>query len=209
MYSSYSKNVVTAGAAREFGAPDNLNIKLSAAVWIGEGRPSVDNAANTKVHNIRAYNIGAAVIYKKLKISFGYTDNGKSLMNKACAVHDSRVFDNTSRYMLSDSDVGLRPGADSGKIYSAGIAYSFGKTSISAGYFKSIVKFSDKEKSKADIVTLAAEHKLDNILRIYVEYDHIRTDSCDRARIYGSACGLSSTGKNTANIFMIGSKINF
>jgi hypothetical protein len=209
MYSAYSKNVVTAGAAYEFGAPDDLNVKLSAAVWIGEGRPSVINSANIKVHDVRAYNIGAAIGYKKLKMSFGYTDNGKSLMNRACVSQDSRIFNNTVQYRLEDADVGLGYGADSGKVYSTGIAYSFGKTAISAGYFRSVVKFSDKEKSNANIVTLAVEHKFDNILRMYVEYDHISTDSCDRARIYGSACGLSSTGKNSANVFMVGSKINF
>jgi predicted porin len=163
-----------------------------------------------KVHDIRAYNIGAALIYKKFKISCGYTDNGKSLMSKSYASQEvGEEFNNTVNYRLDEPSVGVMPGANSGKLYSAGIAYSLGKLEVSAGYFKSVVKFSANEKSRANIVTLAAEYKFDRLLKLYVEYDNISTDACARARIYGKACGLSSTGKNKAKVFMVGSKINF
>ncbi|MDR1334631.1 MAG: porin [Holosporaceae bacterium] len=209
--SSYSRNIISGGVAYEFGSPDDLNMKISVAGWFGKGEPAVDGIANAnaKVHNICAYNVGAALVYKKFKISCGYTDNGKSLMSKSYASQAVGEFDATANYQLADPSVGVMPGADSGKLYSAGVGYSLGKLAISAGYFKSVVKFSSHEKSKADIVTLAAEYKFDKLLRLYVEYDHISTDACARARIYGKACGLSSTGKNRANVFMVGSKINF
>jgi predicted porin len=119
------------------------------------------------------------------------------------------VFDEDRDYSIADPDVGLKPRADAGKIYSAGIAYTFGKLEVSAGYFKSLVKFSDNEKSQADIISLAAEYKFDKALRLYFEYDNISTDTCARAQAYKKACDLSPTGKNKANIFMVGSKINF
>ncbi|MDR1235892.1 MAG: porin [Holosporaceae bacterium] len=206
---NYSKNVITGGLSYEFGSPDDFNAKFSIAGWFGNGEPAINGAKNMKVHNVRAYNVGAAMGYKKIRISFGYTDNGKSLINENYAAGDSGAFDENACYSFDDRNVGLSPGADAGKIYSAGIAYSLGKTEISAGYFCSTVKFSDSEKSKANIVTLAVEHKFDRFLKVYVEYDRINTDSCDRARILGKSSGLSPTGKNAANMFMIGSKINF
>ncbi|MDR2781610.1 MAG: porin [Holosporaceae bacterium] len=209
MLASYSKNVVSAGLAYEFGSPDDLNAKLSVATWFGKGEPAFLYNTNVKVHNVNAYNIGFIIGYKKFNASFGYTDNGKSMMSRSYATHDIGGFDESVDYQLTDTSVGLMAGADAGKLYSAGIAYSFGKMTVSAGYFKSVVKFSDKEKAKANIISLAAEYKFDRVLRMYVEYDRINTDSCDRARAYKKACDLSSTGKNSANIFMVGSKINF
>jgi hypothetical protein len=209
LYANYSKNIITGGLSYEFGTPDDLNAKFSVAAWFGKGEPAINGAKNMKVHNVRAYNIGVAIGYKKIKMSFGYTDNGKSLINENYAVQSGGVFNEGVDYSFDSPNIGLRPGADAGKIYSTGIAYSFGKAEISAGYFKSIVKFSNNERSKANIITLAAEYKFDRFLKVYVEYDRINTDACDRARIYGKASGLSSTGKNAANMFMIGSKINF
>ncbi|MDR0632450.1 MAG: porin [Holosporaceae bacterium] len=206
MRRTYSKNIVTGGIAYEFGSPDDLNAKVSFASWLGSGKTGI---SGVDVHNIRAYNVGVAICYKDLQTSFGYTDNGRSLLAKKYASHDVSAFDESKAYSLTDPAVGLRPGADAGKLYSAGIAYALGKLTVSAGYFKSVVKFSDREKSKADVITFAGEYKVSRSLEIYLEYDHIATNTCDRARIYGDACGRSSTGNNRANVFMIGSKINF
>ncbi|MDR2681893.1 MAG: hypothetical protein LBB29_02510 [Holosporaceae bacterium] len=71
-----------------------------------------------------------------------------------------------------------------------------------------MVKFSDSEESTADVLTLAGEYILDRRIAVYIEYDRIKSDSCARAQAYGEACGISSVGKNSANIFMIGTKIN-
>jgi predicted porin len=70
------------------------------------------------------------------------------------------------------------------------------------------VKFSDSEKSVADVITLAGEYTFDKRASVYVEYDRIKSDSCARAQAYGKACGISSAGKNKGNIFMVGTKIN-
>ncbi|MDR2157925.1 MAG: porin [Holosporaceae bacterium] len=204
---AYSKNLISGGIAYEFGAPDGLNAKISGAVWLGKGKSGFGD--DIKARNVRAHNIGAIVGYKKFKLSAGYTDNGKSLLAEKQAISEIAAFDDSRNYDLADPDVGLQSGADAGKIYSLGISYSFDKLGVSAGYFKSIVKFSPREKSKADVISLAAEYKFDQNLRIYLEYDHIATNSCDMARAYGKACNLTTMGKIKAYLFMIGSKINF
>ncbi|MDR0632372.1 MAG: porin [Holosporaceae bacterium] len=79
---AYSKNIVTGGVAYEFGSPDDLNAKISFASWFGKGEAGADGA---EVHNVRAYNVGVAICYKDLKTSFGYTDNGRSLLAKKYA----------------------------------------------------------------------------------------------------------------------------
>ncbi|MDR1982427.1 MAG: porin [Holosporaceae bacterium] len=203
---SYSKNVITGGMAYEFGDPDDLNIKISVAAWRGKGKSGADD--NIEVHNIGAYNVGATICHKNFKASCGYTNNGKSLLVKKYATNDGAVFDESIDYQLADPGVGLISGANAGKIYSLGIAYSFDKLEVSAGYFKSIVKFSANEKAKADIISVAAEYKFNGNLSAYVEYDNIATNTCDRARIYEKACHMSTTGRNRANVFMIGSKIS-
>ncbi|MDR3179388.1 MAG: porin [Holosporaceae bacterium] len=205
--SAYAQNTITGGIAYEWGAPDDFNVKISAAGWFGRGKSG--SSDSIKVHDVCAYNIGAIFGYKDFKISLGYTDAGKSLLPKKYATADmSATFDDSRDYSLSDPEIGLKPGANAGKIYSIGVAYTYKKLTVSAGYFKSEVRFSHNEKSTADIVTFAAEYTFDKIVGVYVEYDYISSNSCARARAYGKACDLSSTGKNRANVLMVGTKIN-
>jgi predicted porin len=204
---SYSKNVVTGGIAYEFGDPDDFSMKISVAAWRGKGKSSADD--NMEIHNVGAYNIGATICHKDFKASWGYTDNGRSLLSKKYSTQSSAAFSQSMGYQLADPSVSLRFGANAGKIHSLGMAYSFDDFEVSIGYFRSVVKFSSDEKSTANVVSLAAEYKFNENLRLYAEYDNMTTDACDRARIYGKACQMSTTGKNRAHVFMIGSKINF
>jgi predicted porin len=207
--SAYSKNVITAGIAYEYGAPDDFNAKFSVGGWFGKGKPGCHNAGNVEVRNIRAYNVGALFGYKDFKVSLGYTDNGKSLLSTKYATQEITEFDPNRTYKIDDPDVGIKGGADAGKIYSIGFAYAFDKLVISAGYFRSEVKFSSDEKAKADIITLAVQHEFSKALGLYVEYDNIRTSTCDRALAYAAACEQSVVGKNRANAVIIGVKFNF
>ncbi|MDR2681806.1 MAG: porin [Holosporaceae bacterium] len=206
MCAAYAKNIITGGIAYEWGAPDDFNAKISASGWFGRGKSGINDTL--EVHNVRAYNVGAIIGCKDLKISLGYTDAGKSLLPKKYATADIAPFDASRDYSLDDADVGLRPGANAGQIYSIGAAYTYKKLVVSVGYFKSIVKFSDSEEATADVISLAFEYTFDKSIGVYTEYDHISSNSCDRARAYGKACDLSSTGKNKANVLMLGTKIN-
>ncbi|MDR1561436.1 MAG: porin, partial [Holosporaceae bacterium] len=205
--SAYSQNIVTGGIAYEFGAPDCFNAKISVSGWLGKGKSC---CSDVEVQNVRAYNLGLILGYADFKASFGYTDNGKSLLAKKYATQDvSYTFDPSENYNINEASVGLKEEADSGKIYSIGMAYIFDKLSISAGYFRSVVKFSGHEKATADIISIAAEYKFDKVFSSYIEYDNIQTNTCDRARAYGSASHQSTIGKNRANAVMIGAKFNF
>jgi predicted porin len=203
----YSKNIITAGAAYEFGDPKALNAKISVAGWFGKGQSGL---GDVKVHNVRAYNIDAKICYGDFKIAFAYTDNGKSLLAKETATADIISFDPKREYKHSDPEVGFKPGADAGKLYSVRAAYSFGKLAFSAGYLKSVVKFSGNEKSKADMISIGTEYTVNKTLQLYFEYDNIATDTCARAQAISSAGKgeAGATGKNKANMFLFGSKIN-
>jgi hypothetical protein len=206
MRSAYSQNILTGGIAYEFGDKKALNGKISLCGWIGDGRTSV---AGIKVNDIRAYSVGMLVGYDKVKLAFGYADYGKSLRSKKFASADIAVFDQTKNYTFADPEVGLRPGADAGKMYSVGISYAINdKLVVSAGYFKSVVKFSASEKSTASVTTIAGEYTYNKSFSAYVEYNKMTSNSCARARAYGKACGISSEGKNSGNMLMIGTKIN-
>ncbi|MDR1551653.1 MAG: porin [Holosporaceae bacterium] len=212
---AYSKNVATIGLAYERGAPDELNAKISVAGWLGKGKSGMEDD-RIEVRNVAAWNVGFTVCCKDWRTSFGYMDSGKSLLSKKFATQEISDFDGNRNYLLSDPDVGIRSGADAGKIYSLGIAYSLWRELIiSCGYFHSVMKFSENEKATANIFTMAAEysfgekHPFGKNLSIYIEYNYIRTDSCARARAYGKSCNMSSTGKNSANIIMVGGKCLF
>ncbi|MDR2068071.1 MAG: porin [Holosporaceae bacterium] len=204
--SAYSKNIITAGVAYEFGDPQAFNGKIALNGWIGKGKTSV---IGVDVEDIRAYNVGVILGYKDFKLALGYADHGKSLRSKKYATADVAAFDENRNYAFADADVGLKPGANAGKIYSIGASYDVTARFVaSVGYFRSVVKFSGNEKCTADVITVAGEYTIHRGAIVYAEYNRLKSDSCARAQAYGKACGLSSTGKNSANIFMIGVKIN-
>ncbi|GHT99618.1 hypothetical protein FACS1894126_5890 [Alphaproteobacteria bacterium] len=181
-YSMYSKNIMTGGGSYECGSDDDFNAKISVVGWLGKGKSKEDNR---DVRNLKAYHIGGVIGYKDLKISAGYTDQGRSLLQTE------------SEYLGNE--------ADAGKVYSIGAAYRFDKLTVSGGYFRSVRKFSRNENATADAITAAAEYKFDKFLRVYFEYDNMKTRTCDLAKKYEN----SSIGDNRANIFMIGTKIYF
>jgi predicted porin len=203
----FSKNIVTAGIAYEYGMPDEFNAKIAFAIWLGKGKSQLENGF--EVNNLRAYNIGITLGYEKFNFSIGYTDNGKSLLSKKYVDADIAVFDSSRNYNLTDPEVGIKEGATAGKAYSLGLSYSLSPFVFSCGYFKSIVKFSKDENVNANIFSLAAQYTLNKSFSFYVECDNVSTDTCARAQSYSKANFLSYQGKNHANLFMIGSKINF
>ncbi|MDR2723775.1 MAG: porin [Holosporaceae bacterium] len=203
---AYSKNIITGGLTYAFGDPDQLNAEISASLWTGKGVAGKGVVA--EVRDVLAYNVGAMICYKNLKASLGYTYNGKSLQAKKQATDELNEFDPNRNYALTDPRVGLLPGADAGEIYSVGLAYKWKRMNMSLGYFKSEVAFSKKQKATADVVTMAVEYTFNRSLRMYCEYNYISTETCAQAQAYNSACGLSTTGKNKANAYMIGCKIN-
>lgn len=206
--SAYSKNVLTIAGKYEYGSQNDFNAKISAVGWFGQGKSGIDGI---KVHGIRAYQIGFILGYRKFKVALGFTDNEKSLMPINFAEEESGPFDINRRYHIHDNDVGVKTGADMGKIYTIGAAYTFNKLTVSAGCFRSVTKFAsgNNEKAVADIITLGTEYIFSKSLSIYAEYDNIITGTCDRARAYKQACGQSYTGSNRANMIIIGTKFKF
>ncbi|MDR1361722.1 MAG: porin [Holosporaceae bacterium] len=204
---AYSKNIITGGISYEYGADDDFNAKFAIAGWFGKGKSGNNHI---EVRNVRAYHIGSTIGYGNFKLSIGYTNNGKSLLAKQYAIGSQGVFDENSSYSIDNPGVGIKDGADAGQIYSIGAIHKFGKLTVSAGYFRSQVKFSsENEKATADVITAAVERKLNKSMGIYAEYDNIRTRTCSRARAYKKACGLGYGGDNCANALFLGIKFFF
>ncbi|MDR2645841.1 MAG: porin [Holosporaceae bacterium] len=203
---AYSENIVTGGVAYEFGDPNGLNVRIAIATWYGKGK----SVNGIKLHDVKAYNIGAMICHSDTELSLGYTNNTKSLLAKEWATHEGEAFNENRKYKITDPDVGLMPGANAGEVYSIGLAHRFCKNwKASAGYFMSEVKFSKYEKSKADMIALAIEYEPQKNIKLYLEYDYVSTKACNRAQTYAAACGLPTIGKNEANMAMIGVKLNF
>jgi predicted porin len=209
--SGFSKNILTGGISYECGSSDAFNGKIALSGWIGKGvagsrEIGMDNQAS--VENIAAYNIGLILGYKDFKIAAGFTSNCKSLLAEDYATEPTPHFEENMHYNIVTLPVGIMPGADAGRMYSFGAAYKIGDWSVSAGYYRSDVRYSTvDEKATADIITLAAEYKVNKSMSWYCEYNYINTKTCDRARVYAEACDLAHAGNNRANIFMVGCKI--
>ncbi|MDR3156002.1 MAG: porin [Holosporaceae bacterium] len=206
---AFSKNVVTAGIAYEYGIPDDFNMKVSVAGWLGKGESS-KNFSSISVNNVKAYNVGLVLGYKNFKMAAGFLDGGQSLLAKRFATEeDATPFDPEAVYDIHNLAIGIKEGADAGKVYSVGLAYKFGKWTLSGGYFRSSTKFSHSEKATAEVVTVAVSYVFNKVMSVYFEYDDIKTQTCDRAMKYKKACNLNCNPDNRASVFMIGTCINF
>ena len=188
--SSHTADAITGGIAYEYGAPEAFNAKVSVAGWFAKGCSDL-----VKIRNVKGYNIGAILGYKDYKLAFGYTCNGKSLL--------------PAEFAKETNPRGFCHGADAGKIYNVALAYNYNKWDLSAGYFHAVKKFSNNDKVKSDIATVAAQYNFDRRWSIYAEYNNIRTKTCDRAMRTEEALDGYAYGNNHANMVIIGTKINF
>lgn len=206
--SGFSRRIFTIAGKYEYGSDDDFNATFSAGGWFGKGKSGTIEGG---VHDVRAYQIGTILGYKDWKMAFGFIDCGRSIVDKYQATSEADPFNKNVEYNIHDPKVGLMHGADAGKIYTYGISYKMDRLTLSAGYFRSVVNFSDKksERAIANITTVGAEYKVNNVLSVYAEYDNIITKTCDRARAYAKACEQGYTGANRSNMFIFGSKIYF
>lgn len=211
--SGYSKHIFTSAIRYEYGDENGFNTKVAAGGWFGKAKAGAETKIKGGVHDVRAWFVGTILGYKDLKIALGYIDSGRSIVDKYRAQDiDLKYSDfDTKKFDTNTAGVGLLKGADAGKIFTCGLSYNLGCLTTYTGYFRSIVKYSDKsfEKAKTDILTLGAEYKINNVWSVFAEYNNMRTKTCDRARIYAKVCEQGDGGKNKGNLYMIGSKIFF
>lgn len=205
--SGFSRHILTVAGKYEYGSDDDFNATITMGGWFGKGKSGTIEGG---VHDVRAYQIGAILGYKEFKVAFGFIDCGRSIVDKHLAAGDSPFFDENIDYDVHDTRIGLKHGADAGKIYTYGVSYNEDNWILSAGYFRSVVNFSDSkaERAIANIITVGAEYRFNRALSVYAEYNNIITKTCDRARIYAKACGQGSEGANRANMLMFGTKFN-
>lgn len=201
----FYKNETTVAVAYEYGLPDSFNFRLSGEYWFGTAS---SHLRNRNIHNLSAYNIGLDVGYDKLQASFNFTDNGKSGLANRYAADQDFVFDANHTYNIVDPEVGIRSGADAGKVYRAVVGYSWDKLKMSAGYLYSKVKMSHNEDTHHQVVTAAVEYDFDRMVGAYIEYDHMSTHLSDRSKIYNKCVHKKGYNNDHANIFIVGVKIN-
>lgn len=203
-----AKNILAAALNYECGSQDGFNFHMNLSGIIGKAITNTRNKGD--LQNLKAYSIGAILGYKDVKMALGFTDNCKSLLTKKYASGDVPQYLDAETYDLAANNIGVRSNADSGKLYSAGLRWDINKKlAVSAGYFKSIVKFASNNKAKAQIYTVAAEHYVNKNISVYIEYNNVKTDTCNAALTYSKACSKGVTKNNKANIISVGAAIKF
>ena len=200
----YQKHVFTGGVAYEYGAPDSFSGKIAVAGWAGK---TASKLGDEKIRNVRGYNIGLSLQYQEFLAAFSFTDMTHSFLANQYANSDSPIFQNGVAYDISDEGVGLKPGADAGKVYTVGLAYNNSRWHTSIGYLYSATKMSHNEKATGKVLSCAVEYRFDKTWSAYCEYINIVTRTCDRAMTYDVAVDGKAFCNNRANLFMIGSKI--
>ena len=190
-YQSYIKDSFTGGISYEYGDPNAFNMKIALAGWTAKGRTD----AVTKLRDVKGYNIGAIFGYAKYKLALGFTDNMNSMIPRDLIDPSAQEF-------------GMCPGANNGKLYNIGIGYFGDKWEMSAGHFHAVKKWSSNERSNTNITTVAVQYNVDKMLSTYVEYNNIRTKTCDRIMKSEEHSDGSAYGNNRANLFIVGAKIN-
>lgn len=219
--SAYIEDSFTAGISYEYGDPEAFNAKVAVAGWLAQGKSSNQTS---HVRNVQGYNVGAILGYGKYKLGLGYTDNINSMIPKV-------LFDNRSwngkidgkRVAKGTPDsegyyvVGMGGEANAGKIYNVGVGYFGDKWEMSAGYFQAEKKWSPDDKATSKIATVAVQYNIDKMVSAFVEYNNIRTECTDRiynSEIYSETDGgnknkpFKAYGRNRANMFIVGAKIN-
>ena len=194
--SGYTKDSFSAGISYEYGDPEAFNLKLSVAGWLAQGRSDKSDPKNVK-----GYNLGAIFGYGKYKLALSYTDNRDSMLPK--------VLTNDKKW--KGHVVGMGPGADNGKVYTAGLGYFGEKWEMSAGYFHAVKKWADKDRSQTNIATVAVQYNVDKVWSAFIEYNNVRTKTSDRI-YYSELCDENPDGvayrNNRANLIVAGIKVN-
>ncbi len=195
--SGYTKDSFSAGISYEYGDPNAFNLKLSVGGWLAQGRA---DASDPK--NVKGYNLGAILGYGKYKLALSFTDNRDSMLPK--------VLTNSNKDKAGHV-IGMGPGANNGKVYTAGLGYFGEKWEMSAGYFHAVKKWSDTERAQTNVATVAVQYNVDKVWSAFVEYNNVRTKTCDR--IYYSELSDENPdgvayGNNRANLIVAGIKVN-
>lgn len=210
-----SKRIFTVAGKYEWGSQDDFNFALYSGFWFGKSVPG--NLASAKgVHNVRVWSIGTTIGYKDLKLSAGYVDNGKSLVDKNI-VEERPVgeFNPELDYKLGEGGVGIKEGANAGKVYTVGLSYKIDRLTFSVGYLHSKVKYSNEssDKTKADIITAAVDYCIGNTgfcdINAFFEYNHVSTKTNDLARMIAKASEQGTGANNKGNLYFVGAKILF
>jgi len=161
------------------------------------------NKSNPKFNNGRSFAFGALFDYKGWELGAEYGHNGKSHQFK---------------------------GAQKGAWFAdVGLSYAWGATKLSTGYYYGQIKTfavnaagtlsSGRVKAKTNIYTAAIDHKLAPGVGVFFEYAHYHmknkgatADAADLStfgRGNASASYTLATKSDTANAFVLGTKIKF
>lgn len=214
--SAYIEDSFTAGISYEYGDPEAFNAKVAVAGWLAQGKSS---NPTSRVRNVQGYNVGAILGYGKYKLGLGYTDNINSMIPKTLG--DTKWKDEGGLVpggkQGDEYIVGMGGEANAGKIYNVGVGYFGDKWEMSAGYFQAEKKWSPDDKATSKIATVAVQYNIDKMVSAFVEYNNIRTECADRiyySEIYSEtdngtkANSFKAYGRNRANMFIVGAKIN-
>jgi hypothetical protein len=159
--------------------------------------------------NVASYAFGGTFSYVGVGFSVEYGNNGRSLTFKEGS-----------------------PKSNAGQFIDFGLSYMWGATKFSTGYYygerktiggtvKSqyygLVSPFVRKKAKTNAVSAAIDHKLAPGLGVYFEYAHFHMKNpaatSDAARVNDVLSGckqfVGSTKSNTANVFIVGSRVVF
>lgn len=157
---------------------------------------------NNKFRNVRSYAIGTLMKFKGFDFGFEYGNNGKGGMPRSALIPAK---------------------TNQGQFVDFGLGYTWGCTKIAAGYYygwrTAATSAITTAKSKTNIWTAGVEHKLAAGLAAYFEWARYHMKNPGAAygvtaintalNNAGSSTVINNVPNNTANSFVLGTKIKF
>ncbi|MDR1267315.1 MAG: porin [Holosporales bacterium] len=186
---------ITAAVAYNYGSDDRFNGSFAVCGWTGKAKPQVPKD-DLEVENVLAWQVGAILGYKQFKVAAGFTDNGKSLMNKGGNV--------------GKTPDGVQKGANMGKVVTAGVSFEQNAWKATAGYYYSFKKYAEKDdETTGQVATVTVDYKFVEGFSVFAEYDHVKTKGRSTKEKREWVNSTNPFEDNAGDFVFVGTKINF
>lgn len=176
------------------------SLQLSA-IGITERSRLKAQKQHVKVRNLKTWQVSSTVGYKDFRVATSYFDNGKSRL----PYDANQVLDTTKNLTTTDLNEG-----NAGKAWDVAGQYTMGAYQFAVGYFETLRKINAQSKARSQILTLTADFNALPGLKFFAEADFAKSGNTQAAIAQSNAMKADSgCGRNSGNIFVVGTKVSF
>lgn len=181
----HGKAAITPAANNAPGTP--LGARQQLLLPANAGNPLIStNGDKANMKDLSSWMVGGVLGYGGFQLGGGYFDNGKS-------------------FVARDAVSGK-----AGNGWNVALGYTYGPASVGVGYFSTSNRSSVDHRSKAKVTSVTGNYNLAQGFDAYVEGNWIETNSSNTSTLQNKGDGSQQiVGKNTGQVYILGTKISF